>query len=172
MASRNEGARSPIMADAEPVPRAGLARPLRWHHTSLAVTDIDLAIAFHREAFGLDVIFEERGMSAQIASIAGVPGLVCDLVQMRYERADQVLEFIAFRPDGGTGFEPELVPLRPGSAHVAFLVENLEKSLAHVEALGAVRLGEITEFSDGRAVYCRAPGGSFFEMEEPIEAAP
>src|SRR3712207_2447656 len=121
MADYSERARRPNMAADEPVPRDGVAghpaRPLGWHHTSLAVTDIDLAIAFHRAAFGLDVVFEERGMSAQIASIAGVPGLVCDLVQMRYERADQVLEFIAFRPREGQGFDPEPVPVRPGSAH-------------------------------------------------------
>ena len=159
------------MVDAEPVPRSGRsARPKRWHHTSLAVTDIDLAIKFHRDAFGFEAIFEERGMAVQIASITGVPDLVCDLVQMRHSFADQALEFIAFRPGGADAPDPEPVPLRPGMAHVAFFVAKLEESLAVVEAHGAVRLGEITEFSDGRSVYCRAPGGSFFEMEEPIEA--
>ena len=163
------------MADADPVARdgpAGAGRPRRWHHTSLAVTDIDLAIAFYKAVLGLEIIFQERGMAGQIASITGVPDLVCDLVQMRYQGADQVLEFIAFRPAGSTGLDPDAVPLRPGCAHVAFYVDNLEKSLALVEAHGAVRLGEITEFSDGRSVYCRAPGGSFFEMEEPVGDGP
>jgi predicted enzyme related to lactoylglutathione lyase len=163
------------MADAESVVRdspARAGRPKRWHHTSLAVTDIDLAIAFHEAVFGLEVLFEERGMAGQIASITGVPGLICDLVQMRYHGADQVLEFIAFRPAGTTGLEPQPLPLRPGCAHVAFYVDNLQQSLALVKAHGGVQLGEITEFSDGRSVYCRAPGGSFFEMEEPVGNAP
>src|SRR5690606_7735852 len=76
-------------------------RPRRWHHTSLAVTDIDLAVAFYRDAFGFEVLFEERGMAAQIASMTGVPDLVCDLVQMRSVLSEQVLEFIAFRKIDG-----------------------------------------------------------------------
>ena len=54
---------------------------------------------------------------------------------------------------------------------MAFAVEDLEAALAAVEALGAARLGGITEFSEGRSVYCREPAGSFFEMEE-FRAAP
>lgn len=144
-------------------------RPLRWHHTSLAVADIDQAITFHRDAFGFEVAFLERGMDAQIASMTGVPSLVCDLAQMRCAWANQVLEFVAFRHADGSQPEADLLPIRPGAAHVAFYVEDLNAALRRVKSLGAVPLGTITAFSDGRSVYCRAPGGSFFEMEEPFE---
>lgn len=144
-------------------------RPRRWHHTSLAVTDIDLAVAFYRDAFGFEVLFKERGMAAQIASMTGVPDLVCDLVQMRSVLSEQVLEFIAFRKIDGSQLDADSLPIRPGAAHIAFYVESLEEALRRVEALGAVPLGAVTTFSDGRSVYCRAPGGSFFEIEELFE---
>ena len=143
-----------------------------WHHTSLAVRDLDVATAFYRDAFGCELLFRERGMSRQIASMTGIDGLTCDLAQLRCARSEQVLELIAFRPPPPAGaLPPQSAPLRPGAAHVAFAVEDLDAALASVEALGAARLGRITEFSEGRSVYCREPAGSFFEMEE-LRAAP
>ena len=133
-----------------------------WHHTSLAVSDLDLGIEFYRRAFNYDVLFEERGMSHQIARMTGIPGQLCDLAQMRSPVSGHVLELIAFT---GVG-EGESKPIRPGAAHIAFYVDDLEEALSKVERLGAVRLGEITEFDEGRSVYCREPAGSFFELEQ------
>lgn len=133
-----------------------------WHHTSLAVGDLDRAIDFYRRAFGYDVRFVERGMAEQIARMTGIPGLTCDLAQLGSPVCGHVLELIAFK--GAEAGEPK--PLRPGAAHVCFHVDDLEAALATVENLGAVRLGEITQFDEGRSVYCREPAGSFFELEQ------
>jgi catechol 2,3-dioxygenase-like lactoylglutathione lyase family enzyme len=133
-----------------------------WHHTSLAVSDLDRAIDFYRRAFGYDVRFVERGMAEQIARLTGIPGLTCDLAQLGSPVSGHVLELIAF--NGAAVGEPK--PLRPGAAHVCFHVDDLEAALALVENLGAVRLGEITQFDEGRSVYCREPAGSFFELEQ------
>jgi catechol 2,3-dioxygenase-like lactoylglutathione lyase family enzyme len=139
-----------------------------WHHTSLSVSNLDRAISFYRRAFGYEILFEERGMSDQIASMTGTSGLACDLVQLCSPVSGHVLELIAFRGTTAAAQVPpsEAKPLRPGMAHVAFYVDDLEEMLAKVEDLGAVKIGEITRFSDGRSVYCREPSGTFFEMEE------
>ncbi len=141
-------------------------RARRLHHTSLAVSDLDLAIAFYRDAFGYEVAFREDGMSDQIAGMTGVVGLTCDLAQLGSACSDHVLELIAFHPPGGHAMPADTAPVRPGAAHIAFYVEDLEAALRTVESLGAVRLGRVTQFSEGRSVYCREPAGSFFEMEE------
>jgi catechol 2,3-dioxygenase-like lactoylglutathione lyase family enzyme len=133
-----------------------------WHHTSLAVSDLERAVDFYRRAFGYEVLYQERGMAEQIARMTGMPGLTCDLAQLRSPVSGHVLELIAFK-GAGSG-DPQ--PLRPGAAHVAFYVDDLEAALAKVERLGAVRLGEITQFDEGRSVYCREPAGSFFELEQ------
>lgn len=135
-----------------------------WHHTSLAVTDLDMAIAFYRAAFDCQIIFEERGMAGQIAAMTGIAGLTCDLAQLRMPVSDHVLELIAFR--GPQVPAADARPLRPAAAHIAFYVDDVDAAVAKVESLGAVRLGAITRFDEGRSVYCRAPGGSFFELEE------
>ena len=143
-------------------------RLLAWHHSSLAVADLEAAVRFYREAFGFQVAFREDGMSDQIASMTGLAGLTCDLAQLRHPASGHVLELICFH-GGSEVAAPDPRPLRPGAAHVAFFVDDLEAALARVEALGARRLGQITRFSDGLSVYCREPAGSFFEIEQPFE---
>ena len=136
-----------------------------WAHSSLSVTDVALAIRFFEDAFGFKVLFAEPAMSDQIASMTGVSALTCSLVQLRHPMSGHVLELIAFAPPAGPS-SPDPLPLRPGSAHVAFLVEDLVRAKDCVERLGAVTLGSITDFEDGPALYCRVPGGAFIELEQ------
>lgn len=128
-----------------------------WERTCLAVNDLGCALAFYRAAFGYEPVFEARGMRDQIESITGRPGLECDLARLRSPRSDHVLELIEFRHGP--------VP----AAHVAFTVPDLERALREVERLGAERLGEVTAFVEGRAVYCQEPAGSIFELSERFE---
>ena len=142
-----------------------------WHHSSLAVGDLDMAMDFSRQAFGFDLVFRETDMTDQIASMVGVAGLTCDIAQLRNPQSDHVLELIAFRrPDPQPGAFGEK-PIVPGAAHIAFYVDDLEATMRRVEALGAVRVGKVTQFSKGRSVYYREPAGSFFEIERPDEDA-
>ena len=146
-------------------------QPSCWHHTSLAVRDLDPAIRFYGAAFGFEVVFREDGMTREIAAIAGAPGLVCDLAQLRAGRSGHVLELVAFRPATGV-LEPAARPFATGCAHVAFLVDDLDRAMREVEGLGAERLGEVTRFDEGLSVYYREPAGSFFEMEMLRQTVP
>lgn len=137
-----------------------------WHHSSLAVSDLDKAMDFYCRAFGFELVFAERNMADQIARMVGLAGLACDIAQLRVPRSDHVLELIAFRTPGAPPADMGDKPVIPGAAHVAFYVDDLKATMARVEALGAVRVGEITQFSEGRSVYYREPTGSFFEIEQ------
>lgn len=135
-----------------------------WHHTGLAVIDLDEAVGFYRDGFGFEVIFEARGMTHLIQQMVGVDGVACDLAQLRAPLSDHVLELIAFRgvPDDA---DPAL-PIRPGRAHTAFKVDDLDAALAEVVALGGRALGAITHFPEGRAVYCQDRSGTVLELQE------
>ena len=39
-------------------------------------------------------------------------------------------------------------------------------TLLRIEALGAKKVGEITEFDEGLSVYCWVPGGAYIEVEQ------
>ena len=138
--------------------------PDDWDHSSLAVRELDAATAFYRELLGFEPVFSERGMATQIASIAGLPGLTCDLAQLRSPSMGHTLELIAFRPPPDAPVASR--PVRPGEGHAAFSVPDLDSALAEVGRLGGEILGEVTRFETGRSAYCREPSGSYIELAE------
>ncbi len=140
-----------------------------WHHTSLAVRDVDKSIAFYEAVFEFKLVLDERGVTKKIESIAGLMGLKCDLVQLRSPISPHVLELIEFSHLDVTLPAIEERPVGPGAAHVCFQVPDLQQSLKHVESFGAVRVGAVTQFDEGISVYCQEPGGSFLEIEELYE---
>lgn len=135
-----------------------------WHHTGLSVEDLDQALHFYKSSFGFTEVFEAMDMSDLIENLTGVKGLRADLVQCKSQMSNQVLELIKFRniPEDAD----ELLPIRPGRIHNAFLVPDLEAAIADVEKNGGKLFGSITEFSEGRAAYLSDGSGNAIELEE------
>ena len=103
-------------------------------------------------------------MTDLISSITGVGGLGAHLVQTKSPMSDQVLEFIEFF--NVPKIHDEILPIFPGRSHTAYLVPDIEKAVAALVADGGVMLGKVTEFSEGRAVYCADNFGTVIELEE------
>lgn len=146
---------------------SGAASVKGWAHTCLTVTDLDVAIEFYVSAFGYEVVFEARGLTDQIERMLGRSGVSCDLAHLRLSGSEHVLELISFLHHAPGDEEPRGLT-RAGAGHVAFVVPELEVASAAVERLGAVRLGEVTRFSEGRSLYLRDPAGAIFELDEPV----
>lgn len=136
-------------------------------HVSLAVSDIDLSIAFYARAFGYEVAFIERDMAKEIRSMTGVETLSCHLAQLARADGGPRLELIEFH---GHDFTAQPLPLAAGCGHVGYVADDLDGALREVVAAGAEPVGSITSFPEGRSTYCRAPGGSFFELLEMKES--
>lgn len=138
---------------------------IRWHHASLTVAEIDPAIAFFGAVFGFEPIFIERGMSDDIVALTGQEGLSCDFTQMRADAYPLILELIAFHSVMEARPQADALPWRPGAGHVAFHVDDFDGTVALAIRHGAKILGRAIDFPGGRSIYCRAPGGAFFEIE-------
>ena len=132
-------------------------------HASLAVSDLDAAIAFYTAAFGYEVLFRDTQDEA-IATLTGVRGLRCALAQLRHPGDGSVLELVRFDVPAGADDDG---PVRVGHGHVAMRVERLEDALEAARALGARTLGAGVTFPTGRAIYVREPAGSVVELYEP-----
>lgn len=135
-----------------------------WHHTGVSVRDLSSALAFYRNGFGFEPVFEAMDMSDLIESITGIPGLRADLVQCSSPVSETVLELIQFR-NVPVSYQGK-APIEPGRSHVAFLVTNLDLAIAKTVAAGGKLIGEVTEFSEGRAAYLSDPSGHVVELEE------
>lgn len=135
-----------------------------WHHTGVAVANVDEALDLYFTTLGFEPVFEARGMTDLISQMTGVPGLGADLVQCVSPISGQVLEFIQFKnvPDD----LDDRYPLRPGRSHTAYLTHDIDLAVEETVKAGGVMLGEITEFSEGRAVYCADRNGTVIEWEE------
>lgn len=149
---------------------SGSTQSWGWHHTGIAVSDLDKAIDFYRETLGFEVVFEARGLTDLIESVVGLPGLGADLVQCRSPLSSQHLELLQFT-NVPSDCDPRL-PIQPGRVHTAYLVNDLEASLDALIRAGGVMLGQITEFSEGRSVYCADVTGAVVELEEAQEDIP
>lgn len=136
----------------------------RLLHASLAVRDLDRSLAFYTSLFGGTVMLHERGMGDLIQQTTGLPGIVCDLAQLRLPGAGVLLELIAFR-DIPAGREDD-APVRSGHGHVCLGVADIDASLARAQGHGATPVGQVVTYPEGRSVYLREPGGSVLELEE------
>jgi predicted enzyme related to lactoylglutathione lyase len=141
----------------------GAAGALRPTHSSLAVEDLDRAVAFYRAAFGCDVVFEDRRMTTLIEGVTGISGIECDLAILSLPATEQLLELIAFRNPSAPW------DAAPPAGHIEFAVADLDTAITAVERLGAVVVGEVTTFPEGPSAYLREPGGSVFELTQYLE---
>jgi catechol 2,3-dioxygenase-like lactoylglutathione lyase family enzyme len=133
-------------------------------HASLAVSDLDRSLAFYTALFGAQVELDARGMADEIQRTTGLPGVVCDLAQVRLPGASVLLELIAFR--GIPAGREDEAPVRAGHGHVCVGVADLDASLAQATRHGATPVGQVVAYPEGRSVYLREPGGSVLELEE------
>ncbi|MFD4956223.1 gamma-glutamylcyclotransferase [Streptomyces sp. NPDC058451] len=150
---------------ARPRPaHAGTAGTWAWHHSGVVVPDLGAAVDFHRRVLGFDVVFEALGMTDLISGLLGIPGLGCDLVQCVSPVSGVRLELLSFR-DVPAGTDPRL-PVWPGVAHTAHLVDDLDAALDGLVSAGGELIGQVTEFAEGRAAYCWTPSRTVVELEE------
>ncbi len=132
-------------------------------HFSVCVTDLDRSVAFYGAAFGFTPSLPATDLGDAFARMVGRSGLSARLAQLSHETRPEILELIAINGEPGAAHGP--APL----AHIAFKVPDLPEAIASVGSEGAVQVGEIVTFSEGRSVYYKEPGGSVFELEELFE---
>jgi catechol 2,3-dioxygenase-like lactoylglutathione lyase family enzyme len=143
---------------------SGNTQAWAWHHTGISVRDIDKALEFYAKNLGFHLVFEARNMTELISSITGVDGLGAHLIQMQSPLSTHILELIQFF-NVPENLNP-LLPIAPGRSHTAYLVNDLDLALERLEKSGGTRLGKVTEFAEGKAVYCADQFGTVVELEE------
>ncbi|MFT4084172.1 MAG: VOC family protein [Nocardioides sp.] len=142
----------------------GEVRAWSWHHSGLVVADIDESIDFYHRTLGYEVELLVREMDDQFQRTVGLSGVVCDLVQLLAPYGGTRLELLEVR--GVPAGTPPWMPVHVGIGHGAYQVRDLDASLRALLRAGGVALGEVVDFAEGRAVYCRSSTGTVIELEE------
>ena len=131
-------------------------------HVALRVRDIERSAQFYLEAFGgrhltLPFVIDDPEMAGLFGGHAGLKVKVCIL-----GFDEGVIELFQFlEPVRPTGAED---PTRSMLMHWCVQVDDVEASLARVEALGATTVLPLGDWGGSKFVYCYDLDGNVFEM--------
>ena len=117
-------------------------------HTRMRVSDLDQTIQFYAEVLGLEVL--ERKTSPRGSQLAF----------LKVPNSDELIELTSFPPSGPVKVQEDLV-------HLAFQVENLDETIASLNAKGVKVTDGPTQTSSGsRFIFIDAPDGYEVELIE------
>lgn len=141
----------------------------RAHHTGLQVESIERSVAFYRDVLGFEVVFAWNPTAPYIGELVGYPDVDLHSAILRMPNSDTFLELLEYR-----GVERARVDTRtanPGTAHIAFYVDGLDRLYEELQAKGVDSVSKpvtptIGPNAGGRAVYMIDPDGIRVELIE------
>jgi lactoylglutathione lyase len=146
-----------------------VARITKAHHTGLQVESLERSVQFYREVFGFEQVFQWNPRAVYIGELVGYPEVDLHAAILRMPDSETFLELLEYR-----NVERHPVDTRtanPGTAHVAFFVEDLDGLYEDLRAKGVASVSApvtptIGPNAGGRAVYMIDPDGIRIELIE------
>jgi catechol 2,3-dioxygenase-like lactoylglutathione lyase family enzyme len=144
---------------------------LHQHHTGMIVEDIEAALAFF-ELLGFETEKPSRISGDWIDRVNGLDETEIDLAWVRVPDGSGAIELTRFRsPVDGEG-DATAPANRSGFRHLAFVVDDVNATVATLAEEGYPVLREVVDYEDTyRLCYVRGPEGMIFEFTEELGAA-
>jgi catechol 2,3-dioxygenase-like lactoylglutathione lyase family enzyme len=141
----------------------------RLEHVGIVVGDLAEATAFFAE-LGLELEGRMSVGGPEVDRIVGLEGVQNDVAIMRTPDGHGKLELIEFHTPASPGADPDAPANTPGLRHVLFAVDDLDDTVARLEARGAKLVGEVVAYGGSyRLCYLRGPAGVIVELAEKID---
>jgi len=143
------------------------------HHTSFTVSDIDRSIAFYRDVLGMELVVEREVAGDYLADLMGYADLHLRLVFLR--TGTNQVELIQYLRPQGRPVDP--AKCNPGTAHICFLVDDLQAVYRQLVAKGVRTEGSPVPIvkgpnKGGYAVFIYDPDGIALELLQLPKQAP
>ncbi len=144
-----------------------MAAIIKPHHMGLQVAHLDRSVAFYRDLLGFEILFAWNPQAAYVRELVGYPEADIHAAILRLPGSELVLELLEYR-----NVERSPVDTRtanPGTAHIAFFVDDLDVLHADLTARGVRSVSApvtptIGPNEGGRAVYLIDPDGIRVEL--------
>jgi lactoylglutathione lyase len=144
-------------------------------HTGISVSDLERSIAFYRDDLGLELITRWDSSQEYLRTVVGFPDAELRIALLRVPAAAGAgaghhIELLEYRvPRGQRG---DARTCNPGNAHVAFVVEDLDRVYAELSAKGVRFKSAPVAITHGRntgakAVYLLDPDDVTLELVQP-----
>lgn len=144
-----------------------MASIIKAHHTGLQVADLDRSVAFYRDTLGFEIAFAWNPQAAYVRELVGYPEVDLHAAILRLPGSDVMLELLEYRNVERTPVDTRTA--NPGTAHIAFFVDDLDSLYADLAARGVPSVSApvtptIGPNEGGRAVYMIDPDGFRVEL--------
>ena len=142
------------------------------HHTGLTVSSLERALAFYRDALGLEVVMEQEKSGGYLTAITGYPDAHVRMAHL-VTPAGQRLELFEYVEPRGRTTPGE--PCDVGITHVCLIVADVHDAYQRLVAAGAEPFSEPVAIDTGAntgawGLYVRDPDGIVLELFQPAPA--
>lgn len=137
------------------------------HHTGLTVRSLERSVAFYRDVLGFEEAFAWNPRAPYIAELVGYPTVDLHSAILRIPGSAVFLELLEYRRVDAEAVDSGNA--NPGTAHIAFAVDDLDALYADLTARGVASVSApvtptIGPNKGGRAVYMIDPDGFRVEL--------
>ncbi len=143
------------------------------HHTSFTVWDMDRSLVFYEQGLGFERYSDRISQGPLQQALTGVVGARARVVHLRgYGQGLELFQYF----DPPDRRRRAVTPCDVGSAHLCFVVEDMEHEIARLRSLGAHFITEPLVVAGGpnagnRYCYFLDPDGIPMELSEVVTAA-
>jgi catechol 2,3-dioxygenase-like lactoylglutathione lyase family enzyme len=141
----------------------------RLDHVSVVVDDLAAAVDFFT-TLGMTVEGEAPIEGSWVDRVNGIEGVNVYIVMMRTPDGHGKLELTKFHNPQLVDIEPAIAPSNAlGLRSVMFAVEDIDETVARLQASGAELIGEVAQYEDMyRLCYMRGPAGIIVALAEEL----
>jgi catechol 2,3-dioxygenase-like lactoylglutathione lyase family enzyme len=140
----------------------------RLEHVGIVVDDLAAATEFFVE-LGLERQGQGSVEGGWVDRIVGLEGVQVDFAIMQTPDGSGKLELVKFHSPSHQGDDGRAPANVPGLRHVLFAVDDLDATVARLQAHGGELVGEVVRYEDMyRLCYLRGPAGIIIELAEEI----
>ena len=138
------------------------------HHVSFTVSDMEQSLDFYRGALGFEVLNDRTVEGSFAETVTTLKGVRMRIVHL--SGYGQGLELIQYLAAAGQSEAPRTCDT--GSAHLCYVVDDIEAEIARLSALGVRFLSKVMMVEGGpnagnQMVYFLDPDGIPMEFTQP-----
>jgi catechol 2,3-dioxygenase-like lactoylglutathione lyase family enzyme len=142
---------------------------LRMDHVSVVVDDLEAAKAFF-VALGMQLEGEAPIEGDAVDRLNGLDGIRVNIAMLRTPDGHGRLELTKFHAPAAVSPEPaNALGNTLGLRSIMFTVDDIDATVADLQARGAERIGEVVQYEDSyRLCYLRGPAGIIVALAEQL----